>query len=101
AAIGFRGAAWARDLRRGLGAGMGGLGVGLALCSGGAGVRPQRRSDPAETARKALLGAGAAVAVGLGEEALFRGVLLRRLSLDMGRTARVALHTRMYAAARG
>ena len=98
AAIGFRGTAWARDLLRGLGAGMAGLGVGLALCWAGGALRPQLRFDPAKTVQKALLGAGAAVAVGVGEEALFRGVLLRRLSLDMGRTAGVAVTTGIYAA---
>jgi membrane protease YdiL (CAAX protease family) len=35
---------------------------------------------------------------GLGEEALFRGVLLRRLSLDLGRTAGAAVTTGIYAA---
>jgi membrane protease YdiL (CAAX protease family) len=98
AAIGFRRAAWARDLGRGLGAGMTGLGVGLGLCWAGGALEPQLRFEPAKTAHKAVLGAGAAVAVGLGEEALFRGVLLRRLSLDLGRTAGAAVTTGIYAA---
>jgi membrane protease YdiL (CAAX protease family) len=97
-AIGFRRAAWAHDLGRGLAAGVAGLGVGLGLCWAGGAVAPQLRFDPAKTAHKALLGAGAAVAVGVGEEALFRGVLLRRLSLDMGRAAGVAVTTGIYAA---
>jgi len=97
-AIGFRRAGWARDLGRGLAAGVAGLGVGLVLCWAGGALRPELRFDPAKTAHKALLGAGAAVAVGVGEEALFRGVLLRRLSLDMGRTAGVAVTTAIYAA---
>jgi len=97
-AIGFRRAGWARDLGRGLTAGIAGLGVGLALCWAAGALRPQLRFDPAKTVQKALLGAGAAVAVGLGEEALFRGVVLRRLSLDMGRAAGVAVTTGIYAA---
>jgi len=97
-AIGFRRAGWARDLGRGMAAGVTGLCVGLVLCWAAGALRPALRFDPAKTAHKALLGAGAAVAVGVGEEALFRGVLLRRLSLDMGRTAGVAVTTAIYAA---
>jgi len=97
-AIGFRRAGWARDLGRGLAAGVAGLSVGLALCWAGGALRPQLRFDPGKTVQKALLGAGAAIAVGVGEEALFRGVLLRRLSLDMGRAAGVAVTTGIYAA---
>jgi membrane protease YdiL (CAAX protease family) len=97
-AIGFRRAGWPRDLGRGMAAGVTGLCVGLVLCWAAGALRPALRFDPAKTAHKALLGAGAAVAVGVGEEALFRGVLLRRLSLDMGRTAGVAVTTAIYAA---
>ena len=97
-AIGFRRAAWARDVGRGLAAGMAGLGVGIGLCWAGGAVEPGLRFEPGKTVHKALLGAGAAVAVGLGEEALFRGVLLRRLSLDIGRTTGVAVTTGIYAA---
>lgn len=97
-AIGFRRAAWARDLGRGLAAGITGLGVGLGLCWAAGALEPRLRFAPGKTAQKALLGAGAAVAVGVGEEALFRGVLLRRLALDMGRTAGVATTTAIYAA---
>lgn len=97
-AIGFRRAGWVRDLGRGLAAGVAGLGVGLALCWVGGALRPELRFEPGKTAGKALLGAGAAIAVGVGEEALFRGVLLRRLSLDMGRAAGVAATTGIYAA---
>jgi membrane protease YdiL (CAAX protease family) len=97
-AMGFRRAGWARDLGRGLGAGTAGLGVGLALCWAGGALRPQLRFEPVKTAQKALLGAGAAIAVGVGEEALFRGVVLRRLSLDMGRMAGIAVTTGIYAA---
>lgn len=97
-AIGFRRAAWARDLGRGLAAGVAGLGVGLGLCWAGGALRPQLRFEAGKTVQKALLGAGAAVAVGLGEEALFRGVLLRRLSLDLGRAVGLATTTGIYAA---
>jgi membrane protease YdiL (CAAX protease family) len=97
-AVGFRRARWARDLGHGLAAGVLGLGVGLGLCWAGGALRPQLRFDPAKTVHKALLGAGAAVAVGVGEEALFRGVLLRRLSLDLGSTAGLAVTTGIYAA---
>lgn len=97
-AIGFRRAGWARDLGRGMAAGVAGLGVGLALCWTAGALRPALRFDPAKTVHKALLGASAAVAVGVGEEALFRGALLRRLSLDMGRAAGVAVTTGIYAA---
>ena len=98
AAIGFRRAHWTRDLARGFTAGIAGLGVGLALCWAGGAVTPQLRFDAGKTARKALLGAGAAAAVGVGEEALFRGVVLRRLSLDLGRAAGVGVTTGIYAA---
>jgi len=89
---------WARDLGRGLAAGFAGLGVGLALAWAGGAVTPQLRFDPGKTVRKALLGAGAAAVVGVGEEALFRGVVLRRLSLDLGRAAGLAVTTGVYAA---
>jgi membrane protease YdiL (CAAX protease family) len=98
AAIGLRRAAWARDLWRGLRAGVAGLAVGLSLCWAGGALEPRLRFEAAKTAQKALLGAGAAVAVGVGEEALFRGVLLRRFALDLGRAAGVAVTTGVYAA---
>lgn len=98
AAIGLRRATWARDLGRGLLAGTAGLAVGLFLCWAGGALEPRLRFDAAKTARKALLGVGAAVVVGAGEEALFRGVLLRRFALDLGRPAGVAVTTAVYAA---
>jgi membrane protease YdiL (CAAX protease family) len=95
--IGFRRAGWARDLGRGAAAGFTGLAVGLAACALAGALTAELRYAPAKTVRKALLGAGAATAIGIGEEALFRGVLLRRLGRDAGTGAGVALTTLLYA----
>jgi membrane protease YdiL (CAAX protease family) len=85
-------------LGRGLGAGLVGLAVGLAACSLGGGLHPALRFAPAKVARKALLGAAAAVGIGCAEEVLFRGILLRRLVADLGRGAGVLATTVVYAA---
>ena len=98
AAIGFRRADWARQLGRGFAAGLAGIASALVLCAMLGALDPALRFPPAKTARKAALGTGAAVLVGVGEEALFRGVLLRRLSRDFGTAAGVAVTTGVYAA---
>ena len=96
--IGFRRSAWARELGRGFAIGLVGLAVGLALATLLGGLVPALRFPPGKTLRKALLGAGAAVAIGVGEEALFRGVVLRRLRRDAGDALAVAATTLAYAA---
>lgn len=98
AELGFRREAWARRLVTGLGVGLAGLAAGLCLVWLGGALVPQLRFDAAKTARKALLGLGAAIAVGAGEEGVFRGVVLRRLTRDAGRTLGVAATTAIYAA---
>ncbi len=96
--IGFRRSAWARELGRGLAIGLAGLAVGLAVAALFGGLVPALRFPPGKTLRKALLGAGAAVAIGVGEEALFRGVVLRRIRRDAGDALAVAATTLVYAA---
>jgi membrane protease YdiL (CAAX protease family) len=99
--IGFTRAGWARQLWSGLGIGACGLAVGLgvALLLGGVGF--ELRYAPSKTVRKALLGLVAALLVGVGEEALFRGVLLRRFMRDAGRVAGVVAVTVVYAGLHG
>src|SRR6185295_4239846 len=91
--IGFGSAGWGRQLWSGVRIGAGGLAVGLgvALLLGGVGL--ELRYPPLKTFRKALLGLIAALLVGVGEEALFRGVLFRRLARDAGRAAAVVAVT--------
>jgi len=96
--IGFRRRAWARELARGLAIGLAGLAVGLALAVLLGGVVPALRFPPGKTLRKALLGLGAALAIGVGEEALFRGVVLRRVRRDAGEAVAVVATTLVYAA---
>jgi membrane protease YdiL (CAAX protease family) len=96
--IGFRRRGWSRDLLVGLGAGAAGLAVALALCALAGALVPDLRFPPGKTVRKALLGVGAAVAIGVGEEALFRGVVLRRLRRDVGDVLGGAATTLVYAA---
>ncbi len=96
--IGFRRSAWARELGRGFATGLAGLAVGLALATLLGGLVPTLRFPPGKTLRKALLGAGAAVAIAAGEETLFRGVVLRRIRRDAGDALAVAATTLVYAA---
>jgi len=86
-----------RPLRLGLAAGACGVGVGLVLCWLGGALVPDLRFDPLKTVWKAALGLGAAGLVGVGEEALFRGVLLRRFVGDAGRVVGVVATTAVYA----
>jgi len=95
--IGLRHAGWLRDLRWGLVIGALGVGAGVTAAMLGGAMVPRLRYDVAKTiglAAAALLGA---FIVAVGEEALFRGVLLRRFTADMGRTGGVLLSTAIYA----
>ena len=96
--IGFRRQAWARELARGLAIGLAGLAVGLAVAALFGGLIPALRFPPGKTLRKALLGVAATVAITAGEEALFRGVVLRRTRRDAGDALAVAATTLAYAA---
>jgi membrane protease YdiL (CAAX protease family) len=95
--IGLRHPAWRADLARGLVAGIFGVALGVAACWLGGAMVPDLRYDPAKTVWKAAAGLLGAVIVGIGEEALFRGVLLRRFAADMGRHRGVLLVTGIYA----
>lgn len=98
AAIGLRGAGWSRDLRRGLFVGLAGIGAVLLVAWLGGGIRFLWRYDTVEkTVSKTVEGLVAALLVGVGEEALFRGVLLRRIAADAGRVAGVVITTAIYA----
>jgi membrane protease YdiL (CAAX protease family) len=96
-AWGFRRAAWSRELATGLAIGFAGLGLGLVVAWMGGGLAPALRFAPLKTVWKALLGLAAAIVVGGGEEALFRGILLRRFVLDLGRRWGVLVTTVCYA----
>ncbi len=98
AELGLARAGWGRALGRGLALGAAGLAVGLALCALGGGVVATLRFAAAKTVRKAALGLAAALAVAAGEETLFRGVLLRRVTRDGGAVLGVAVTTVVYAA---
>ena len=95
--IGLHHPAWARDLRRGLLIGALGVGAGVAAAMLGGAMVPRLRHDVAKTIGQAVAGLLGAVIVGVGEEALFRGVLLRRFIADMGRIGGVLLSTAIYA----
>jgi membrane protease YdiL (CAAX protease family) len=98
-AIGFRHPDWRRDLGRGLAIGFAGLAVALAFCYLAGGLVPGLRyPDTGKVVSKTLQGLGAAVAVGTFEEVVFRGVLLRRLALDLGARAGLLVTTGIYAA---
>jgi len=95
--IGLRRRGWARDLGRGLLVGGAGIAVGLFACWLGGALASRLRYDLAKTLGQAAAGLLGAVIVGIGEETLFRGVLLRRLSADAGRFFGVLLSTALYA----
>ena len=95
--IGLRRSGWARDLGRGLVVGGAGIAVALVACWLGGALVPRLRYGLALTVGQGAAGLLGAVLVGVGEEALFRGVLLRRLSADTGRAAGVVLSTALYA----
>jgi membrane protease YdiL (CAAX protease family) len=96
--IGLARRGWARELWIGLGVGLAGIAVALGLCAVAGALVPDLRYPPLKTLRKALLGAGAAGLIGIGEEALFRGVLLRRLGRDFGTAVGAIATTAIYAA---
>jgi len=98
ASIGFRSRDATREVARGFVFGIAGLGVGLGLCALCGALEPALRYGAAKTVRKAVLGVAAALAIGVGEETLFRGVLLRRLRRDLGRWSGVVVTTALYAA---
>jgi membrane protease YdiL (CAAX protease family) len=96
-AIGFGRARWGRDFGVGLAAGVLGVATGLALCWTFGALLPALRFPWPKTIRKAFLGLAAALAIALGEEALFRGVLLRRVARDLGTPAAVIVTAVVYA----
>ena len=96
--IGFRRAGWGDALVGGLIVGSVSLAIGLVVCWLADGLVVQLRYDSMEkTVRKTLQGLAAALIVGTAEEALFRGVLLRRSGADFGRALGVAITTFIYA----
>ena len=95
--IGLRHPRWARDLARGLLIGVVGVGAGVLACWLGGAMVPQLRYDVGKTLAKAAAGVLGSIIVAVGEEALFRGVLLRRFSADLGRVGGVLLSTAIYA----
>jgi membrane protease YdiL (CAAX protease family) len=96
--IGFRRRGWSRALVRGVAIGAAGIAVGLGLSAFLGALAPELRFGAWKTVRRAILGLVAALAIGVGEEALFRGVLLRRLCRDLGSAAGIAVTTAVYAA---
>src|SRR5262249_19608348 len=97
AAWGFRRAGWRHEAARGLAIGLAGVLAGLAVAWLAGGVVSALRFDPTKTVRKAALGVLAALLVGVGEETLFRGILLRRFVLDCGPRGGLLLTTSVYA----
>ena len=95
--IGVRQTGWFRDLGRGLGAGLGGVMIGLTFAWLWGSVVPVLRFAPGKTVWKAALGCAGALLIGVGEEALFRGVLLRRFRLDLGARTAMVVTTTIYA----
>ena len=89
---------WFAELGRGLGVGLAGLGAALLVCTLAGAVVPELRFAAAKTLRKAPLGLAAAIAIGMSEELLFRGVLLHRMARDVGRLGGVVLTALAYAA---
>jgi membrane protease YdiL (CAAX protease family) len=98
-AIGVRRAGWRRDLATGFLIGALGLSAALAFCYLADGLVPALRyPETGKLVRKTVQGLLAAVVVGGFEEIVFRGVLLRRLSLDLGARGGLLLTTTLYAA---
>lgn len=97
--IGFRRAGWARDLATGLAVGFAGLVSALLFCWALDGLVPGfRYPEMSRVVTNTVEGFASAAVVGTFEEVVFRGVLLRRLSLDLGRTAGVLVTTALYGA---
>jgi membrane protease YdiL (CAAX protease family) len=98
-AIGFARAGWRRDLGRGLAIGLAGLSAALVFCWLAGGLVPGLRyPDTGKIVWKTVQGVASAIVVGGFEEVVFRGVLLRRLSLDLGARAGLVLTTVIYGA---
>jgi membrane protease YdiL (CAAX protease family) len=95
--IGLRHPRWLRDLCRGVLVGFLGLAAGVVVCWLGGAMVPALRFGVTKTLGKAIAGLLGAVLVGVGEETLFRGVLLRRFTADLGRPAGIVLSTAIYA----
>ena len=96
--LGFRRRAWGCELGRGLGAALLGLAVGFGACALAGALVPALRFPLAKTVWKGLLGCGAAGTIAVGEEALFRGVLLRQFRRDGGDLLAVVATAAIYAA---
>jgi membrane protease YdiL (CAAX protease family) len=96
-AWGLGGRGWWRGLGIGIGIGVAGLAIGLLVAWTGGGLLVALRFDPLKTVQKAALGFLAALVVGVGEEVLFRGILLRRFTRDLGRRGGVLATTSVYA----
>ena len=98
-AIGLRREGWRWDLLAGVAIGGAGLAAALAFCWANDGLVPELRyAEMDRVVRKTAQGLVSAVVVGGFEEIVFRGVLLRRLSLDFGKVAGVLLTTALYGA---
>jgi len=99
ASVGLKERGWARQMGRGLVIGAAGLAVGLAVAWAFGGLVPRLRYDSLEkTVHKTVLGLLGAGFVGMFEETVFRGVLLRRIAKDFGVVVGVVLTTAIYAA---
>ena len=96
-AWGLRRRHWGRELAIGFVLGLGGIVVGLAVAWAWGGLGPALRDPALKTVRKAFLGSVGAAAIAVGEETLFRGLLLRRLVLDYGARAGIVATTAVYA----
>ena len=98
-AIGFRHPGWARDFGIGFAAGLGGLVVALLFCWSQDGLVPGfRYPEMDRVVKNTIQGLASAAVVGTFEEVVFRGILLRRLSLDLGRAGGVLMTTVLYGA---
>jgi membrane protease YdiL (CAAX protease family) len=100
-AWGLRRSGWARELRIGITIGLAGIGLALVVAWVGGGLVPDLRYDVPKTIRKASAGLVGALLVGVFEEVLFRGVLLRRFVLDLGPRVGVPVTTVVYAVVHG
>ena len=95
--VGLRDSRLVPRLGRGWVCGLVGVTVALLLAWLGGGLVPELRYPPLKTLRKALLGLVGAGLIGVGEEVLFRGLLLRRLRTDLGPRLGLAVTTLLYA----
>jgi membrane protease YdiL (CAAX protease family) len=96
-AWGLRDRRWPRHLVVGMTAGMLGVAAALGLAWAGGALVPALRFAPLKTVGKAALGMLAAIVLGLGEETLFRGIVLRRARADLGARGGVVATSAIYA----